>query len=156
MQPQEILRMLVGSWEGACRTWFEPEKLADESRVWGEFTSVFDGRFLRHNYQGSMKGKPRSGEELIAFNSISGLFQVSWIDDFHMNYAIMFSQGEPTNNGFRVTGEYDVGVGQPRWRWRSEYRLVDDHKLIMTAYNISPQGMEAKAVETEYHRRKDA
>lgn len=151
-----LFEALIGNWEGVCRTWLEPGKLADESNVVGEITRVLDGRFLRHTYEGMILGKRRRGEELIAFNSVTKMFQSSWVDDFHMNYAIMFSQGRGTERGFSVLGAYDVGEDQPKWGWRTEFELIDGDHLTITAYNIHPEGMEAKAVETTYRRVKKA
>jgi hypothetical protein len=64
-----LFEKMIGKWEGNCRTWFEPDKLADESKIKGEISEVFGGRFLRHTYEGSIQGKQRKGEELIAFNA---------------------------------------------------------------------------------------
>ena len=97
--PKELLKSLVGSWEGTCQTWFQPGKLADESKVKGKISPILGGRFVRHEYEGTIQGKPRHGEETIGFNSMKKRFQISWFDDFHMNYAIMFSEGEATPRG---------------------------------------------------------
>ena len=35
--PKDVLKSMVGSWEGTCRTWFMPGKLADESTVKEKF-----------------------------------------------------------------------------------------------------------------------
>lgn len=152
MTPERLLERLSGNWWGVAKTWFEPDKLADESSVVGRFEKVFNGKFVRHTYESSIQGKKRIGEELLAFNSVSEMYESSWIDDFHMNYGIMFSFGKATDMGFEVHGKYDVPDDRSPWGWRTTYEVFDPAMIRITAYNIRPDGIEAKAIETEYRR----
>lgn len=147
-----ILQALVGSWEGNCRTWFEPGPPVDESAVAGTIEALPGNRFFRHLYTGSMMGKPREGEETLSFNAVTGHYQVVWRDSFHMSATMLVSNGAATPNGFTVDGLYDTSATTPPWGWRTVYELVDADHLTITAYNVEPGAEGTRAVETVYRR----
>jgi len=147
------LASLVGDWEGTTRTWFEPGKLGDESPTRGTMRAVLGGRFVVHEYDGTLLGEPLHGMTLYGCHLESGRWQSAWIDDRHMGTGIMFSEGARTEEGFSVLGQYDDPSQTLPWGWRTEIVILDANHVVITAYNISPQGEEAKAVETTYARK---
>jgi hypothetical protein len=162
---RERLERLAGRWQGITRTWFEPDVLADESVTQATFRLLLDGRFLLHEYEGSIQGKPLQGMAIYGFHQREQQWQMAWIDSFHMDTEMMFSIGDggaglaPSlskwERPFAVLGFYAPPDGSPAWGWRTEIRIVSDDEFVHTAYNISPGGDEAKAVETVYRRWED-
>ncbi|HET9280091.1 MAG TPA: DUF1579 domain-containing protein [Flavitalea sp.] len=147
------LSKLEGKWEGTTRTWFEQNQVADESPMKGSIKSVLDGRFMLYEYEGSISGKSLNGIAIIGFSISDDKFQMAWVDSFHMGTGIMLSQGKKPDMLFSVLGNYGSTEMPEPWGWRTEMELKDADTLIVTAYNITPNGEEAKATETIYTRK---
>lgn len=143
------LKSLEGNWEGITRVWFEPGILADESPCKGTFKSILDGRFLLHEYKGSLEGKPVEGLALYGCSLPDGTLQSAWVDSFHNGTNIMFSTNNTMAAPFSVLGKYGE---EPSWGWRTVINHENENKLIITMYNIAPGGNDEKAVETVYER----
>ncbi len=150
--PHHFFSQLVGGWTGKTRTWLEPKGTPNESPIQGSIQLVLEGRFVLYLYQSSMDGEPQHGIYTFGYNTTLDRFESSWVDSYHNNTAIMFCVGEPKERGFSVLGSYPDTDGGPDWGWRTEVELTDRDHLTITAYNISPEGQEAKVTETRLTR----
>ena len=145
--PHHFLAQLAGNWKGTSKLWLEPDTLASEAPIVGTIQIILDGRFALFLYQSSIEGEAQHGMFTFGYNTQLNQYEASWVDSFHNNTAVMFCTGNSRDNGFSVLGSFPDPTGGPDWSWRTEVELRED-ELIITAYNIEPEGGEAKATES--------
>jgi hypothetical protein len=147
------LSRLTGNWEGITTVWFEPGEPVDQSLVSGRMYPIMDGRFIMHEYKGSFAGKPLEGIAIIGYHLETGKYQMTWVDSFHTGTAIMFSESIRHAERLNVLGSYEYVTPEvdQKWGWRTEIEVVND-EIVLTAYNVSSDGSEARATQTVYKR----
>jgi hypothetical protein len=144
---QQCLAAFVGSWRGSSKLWLDPNAPPDETTLELHAELVLGGRWLRIAYRGMAFGKPHGSEMLVGYHKDAGQYELAWIDSSHTGSAIMFSTGKPKERGVvDVLGSY--AEGEQRWGWRTRLHMLPSGELALDAFNISPDGVEERAIAT--------
>jgi Protein of unknown function (DUF1579) len=142
-----VLSALRGEWHGAYRVWLAPGQLTVDCPSTLRAEPVLEGRFVRLDYTWSIDGAAQAGQMLVGPGP-----QMAWVDLWHNGGQIMFCEAvRGADDGeFNVLGAY--GLPEGRCGWRTTIEAPEPDVVVVTMWNISPDGAEAKAVEAAYTR----
>lgn len=146
------LANLVGEWKGTNvlhAPWMpEPVQKSDSTAT---VRSKMNGQFLSIEYTWAFEGEPQEGMLILGCDSQCEQVEAVWTDSWHSKDTLMVCNGGFTQtNVISVMGHYAVPE-HPDWGWRTEIvQGPDTFRYVM--YNVSPEGEEELAVETEFRR----
>src|SRR5215204_1645358 len=151
MAIEQELTDLVGNWKGTNRLhapWMpEPLQLSASTAM---VRSKMNGQFLSIDYTWSFEGEPQEGMLILGCDSKSDAVQAVWTDSWHSKDVLMLCNGSRDENGrISVIGYYAVPE-HPDWGWRTEITPAGAGSFRYAMYNVSPEGEEEIAVETEF------
>jgi hypothetical protein len=160
---------LAGDWSGTDRLWFRPEELANESPASVYARPTLGGQALVYEYGWSMGDDEHHGTLLVTPVDVG--VEVAWIDTFHTSGTIMAlttaalgrsglgpvgdTGPDAATPAFDVLGSYggDGSYGDGvAWGWRMRLVLVDHEHLVLSHWNVTPEGEQLLAVLGEYER----
>lgn len=152
MSANEDFAGFVGSWKGTNKLYvpWMPEKLK-ESESTLTVSLKANRQFVAFDYTWAYDGEPQEGIILLGCDTKSNAVQTVWTDSWHSRHTFMLSDGTAADDGsVSVKGYYKV-PDHPDWGWRTDIIPANDSlKIVM--YNVSPEGVEELAVETDYRR----
>ena len=147
----QTLARFAGSWKGPTQLWLDPDAPPEESTTELLAEPILGGRWLRLSERGAAFGKPHAGEMLLGYHLDARAYELAWVDSSHTGTSIILSTGAATEPGVvDVLGSYTAG-GQ-RWGWRTRLRLSTPEELLIEAFNISPDGVEMRAIVSTLRR----
>jgi hypothetical protein len=152
MSVPEAFAKLVGNWKGFNRLyvpWMEPPVRETDSTA--VLSLKTQDKVLCIEYTWVYDDKPQDGIMLLAQNAKSNEVTMILTDSWHMGHAFLECKGTVDEAGkINVKGYYSV-PDHPDWGWRTEF-TPGDESFRFDMYNVSPEGEETIAVESEFTR----
>lgn len=143
----------TGAWMGRYKLWFTPTDPAIECETSAVVEGAIGERFLSVRYEWEYDGKPQVGGLVLGDDPAAQECAGFWADTFHNGHRMVPCTGAIVLAGaVSVLASYAAPPG-PDWGWRTELELADAETFVMRAYNITPDGDEALAVDATYRRR---
>lgn len=141
----QLLARFAGGWRGTSQLWLDPAAPPEESSTELLAEPILGGRWLRMSERGTAFGKPHAGEMLLGYHLDARAYELAWVDSSHTGTSIILFTGPATEPGVvDVLGSYTAG--EQRWGWRTRLRLSTPDELLLEAFNISPDGVEMRAI----------
>ena len=143
---------LVGEWKGTNvlhAPWMaEPIQRSDSTAT---VRSKMNGQFLSIEYTWAFEGQPQEGMLILGCDPKCEEVQAVWTDSWHSKDTLMVCNGSFTEpNVISVMGYYAVPE-HPDWGWRTEI-VSRQNGFRYVMYNVSPEGEEELAVETDFEK----
>ena len=146
------LSQLVGTWKGTNRLYvpWMREKIK-ESISTATVRSKMNDQFLSIEYSWSFDDDLQEGLLIIGCDPKSDAVQAVWTDSWHSKDVLMLCNGNFQSDGsISVFGKYSV-PDDPDWGWRTAI-IPGENKFRYVMHNVTPEGAEDIAVETEFVR----
>lgn len=150
MNFEEITNDFIGTWTGESTlylSWLPSPEFHSLSELTAR-TAVRD-KFLTFNYTWEHEDTAHESFLLLGYDSKQEIFNGAWVDSWHMNVKPLILSGKVNEQGeIDLRGNYEV-PGHPDWGWRIVIGTKESN-LLIKMYNISPEGEEDLAVQSNY------
>lgn len=151
-----VLEPLIGVWDVETKFWASPEAAPQISLGTSRSRWIYGGRFIEEKYSGVWNGAPFEGTSVLGYDTISDMYQSSWIDS--MSTQMMLSTGtfDRSKNTIVLSGEMSCPMTGKTKTTRSVTELQGPDRHISRMLESSPDGREFVWLEMTYTRRKEA
>ena len=155
-KPHEFLKRFVGDWDVDI-TAIPPMPGAAPQKSKGTMKSqlIFDGRFLRSDFDGMMGDSPSKGLQINGYDLFKNVYTTIWLDSWSTGFLVLTGKLDAAGNVLTSTGESPDPMtdGKTMEKLRTVVTFMGDGKYRFELYMAAPNGQEQKTLEMVYTRR---
>jgi hypothetical protein len=145
----EFLKKYVGDWDVDISTWPMPGAPAQTSKGTMKNRLIFDGRYVKCDFEGMMSGTSFSGLEVIGYDLFKKMYTTFWIDS--MSSAFLTTSGtlDMTGNVLTETGASPDPMtdGKTMQKFKNVTTFMGDGKYKFEMFMVMPDGKATKGME---------
>jgi len=141
----------AGTWTIDAKNWMAPGAEPTRSKGKAVLTALFDGRYLRQEFEGDFMGTPVRGVGITGFNNATGKYEDTWIDS--VSTCTVHTTGTQTAPGVWEFSGACAGPGGTEMKMRTIFKRVSLDQLFVESFCDEGSG-ERKCCEATYTRAK--
>ena len=147
----EWMAKMAGDFTYVQKVWADPTTPASEEKGECHSEMILGGRYLSETMQGQLWGMPFEGHNLLAYDNITGTYQMSWVEN--MGTGIMNGSGKRDGNSISIICTSPDAITKKTTTFRCVTTLVNDKEHRYEMYMVEKKDKEAKFMEIVYTRK---
>jgi len=145
----EMLKKYVGEWDVETKAWPNPgaEPVAGKGMEKNEL--IFDGRYVKCQFEGAMMGMKFRGLEIIGYDLLKNKYIAFWIDNMSTGFLTTTGTLDASGKVLTDTGEYPdpMSAGKKMQKVKNVTTFMEDGKFKFEMFMIGADGKEVKSFE---------
>lgn len=143
----EFLKKYVGDWDIEATSWSKPDAPPMISKGSMKNQLIFDGRYVKCQFEGTMTGMKFAGLEIIGYDLYQNKYVTFWIDS--MSTCFLLTSGTLDRTGMVLTENGttpDPMTGRMQ-KVKNVTTFMRDGKYRFEMFMVMPDGKEFKSME---------
>ncbi|MCA8988341.1 MAG: DUF1579 domain-containing protein [Planctomycetaceae bacterium] len=149
-KPHQQLQQMVGSWKTITHDYQSNPGQVIKSEGTSVFTSIMEGRFVKHVHHSTLNGQPFEGFGLSGYDNTQKKFVGFWVDNMGTGFLPLDGTYDETTRTWTEQGDYHSPLG--KMSFQALTQLKDDDHMGFTMFLLPEGGEEVKILEIEYTR----
>lgn len=155
-KPHEFLKRFVGEWDvDITATPPMPGAMPQKSKGTMKSQLIFDGRYLKSDFDGMMGNMPSKGLQINGYDMFKNVYTTLWLDSWSTSFLVLTGKLDASGNVLTSMGESPDPMtdGKTMEKMKTEVSFMSEGKYRFELYMAGPGGDYVKTLEMVFTRK---